>query len=65
MGSCSTGQTVIMTFLLVLLVLVVAAAGGFLGDLLQLAGLLVALMALAGAIAGVGLWLLIKRTFAQ
>ncbi|MDQ4098322.1 MAG: hypothetical protein M3144_10710 [Actinomycetota bacterium] len=39
-----------MTLVLVLLVPVVAAAGGFLGDLLELAGLLVVLLVIAGAI---------------
>ena len=54
-----------MSALLVVLVLVVAVAGGFLGDLLELAGLLIVVLAVMGALAGAALWFLLKRLLAR
>jgi len=39
-----------MSLLLVILILVLAAAGGFLGDLLELAGWIIVFFALMGAV---------------
>ncbi len=64
-GSGESSQVRSMTVALVLLVLGVAAAGGILGELLQLHGLLVPLLVLAGAVAGAVLWFLIKTHVAR
>ena len=52
-----------MTFVLVLLILVFAAAGGFLGDLLELAGMVILVMVALGAAAGVLLSVWVRRFF--
>lgn len=44
------------TFLLLVLVLVLAAAGGFLGTLLEVAGWIVLGLVVIGALVGFGLW---------
>jgi hypothetical protein len=44
------------TFLLLVLILVLAAAGGFLGTLLEVAGWLVLGLVVVGAAVGFGLW---------
>ncbi len=45
-----------ITFLLVVLIMVVAAAGGFLGELLELAGWAVLVFVVLGAIVGFLAW---------
>ena len=45
-----------MTFLLVVLILVVAAAGGFLGELLELAAWIVVILVAVGAVVGFLAW---------
>ncbi len=47
--------------LLLLLILVLAVAGGFLGDLLERAASLIAIMAVAGAIAGFIAYRFVRR----
>ncbi len=44
------------TFLLVLLIIVVAAAGGFLGELLELAGWVILILVVIGALVGFVAW---------
>ncbi len=44
------------TFLLIVLIIVVAAAGGFLGDLLEVAGWLIVILVLSGAVVGYLAW---------
>lgn len=44
------------TFLLLVLIVILAAAGGFLGTLLEVAGWIVLSLVLVGALAGFGLW---------
>lgn len=46
----------VSTFLLLVLVLVLAAAGGFLGTLLEVAGWIVLGLVVIGALVGFGLW---------
>jgi len=50
----------VITFLLIVLILVVAAAGGFLGELLELAGWVVLVLALIGAVVGFLLWRVLR-----
>ncbi len=44
------------TFLLLVLIVIVAAAGGFLGGLLELAGWLILIFVVAGAVVGYFAW---------
>ncbi len=44
------------TLLLVLLIIVVAAAGGFLGELLEVAGWIILVLIVMGAIVGLLAW---------
>ena len=44
------------TFLLFVLIIVVAAAGGFLGELLELAGWLILILVVLGAAVGFFVW---------
>lgn len=48
------------TLLLIVLILVIAAAGGFLGTLLEVAGWLLLIMILLGALVGFVLWRVIE-----
>ncbi len=48
------------TFLLLVLIAVVAAAGGFLGALLKVAGWILVLLVVVGALIGFGLWHVIR-----
>lgn len=50
-------------FLLFVLILVVAAAGGFLGELLELAAWAILLLVLFGALAGYLAWRAVKSLF--
>jgi len=52
-----------VTFLLVVLILVVAAAGGFLGDVLRLAGWIVLTLVALGAFAGFLVWRALRSFF--
>ncbi|MGI8984814.1 MAG: hypothetical protein ACR2HM_09835 [Acidimicrobiales bacterium] len=45
-----------MTFVLVLLILVAAAAGGFLGELLEFAAWIIVVLVALGAVAGFLAW---------
>ncbi len=49
-------QAGMATFLLVVLIIVVAAAGGFLGELLELAGWVILILVVFGAVAGFLAW---------
>jgi len=44
------------TFLLIVLIIVVAATGGFLGELLEVAGWLIVILVLFGAVVGYLAW---------
>lgn len=50
-----------MTLLLIVLVLALAAAGGFLGDLLQVAGWIIVVLVALGAVVGLAAYLWIRR----
>lgn len=54
-----------MTVLLAVVVLLLAAAGGFLGDLLELAAWLILVLALIGAGIGVAAYLGLRRLFSR
>jgi hypothetical protein len=51
------------TFLLFVLIIVVAAAGGFLGELLELAGWLILTLVVLGAVAGFLVWRAVRGFF--
>lgn len=50
-----------MTLLLIILILLAAAAGGFLGELFELAGWLILILAIVGAVLGGAIYLAILR----
>jgi hypothetical protein len=54
-----------VSVLLVLSVLVVAAAAGFLGAVLQLVAAFIVVLSVVGALAGGALWILLKRMLAR
>ncbi len=54
-----------MTIILIILVLALAAAGGFLGDLLEAAGWIIASLAIIGAVLGFLAYLWVKRVLGR
>lgn len=54
-----------MTFLLILLMVLLASAGGFLGDFLQLAGVAILVLVVLGAAGGGLLYLFVHRLLSR
>lgn len=59
------GSAVGVTVLLVVLVLAFAIAGGFLGDLLEVAGWLLLILAVLGAVVGLAVHRAVKSVFGR